>query len=44
MATIKTIEQQITAEFGVVVGTLKNHAVLCTISALVIGLVIGHFL
>lgn len=42
--TIQTIEQQILTEYGVIIGTIKNNAVWCTIGALLAGLLIGHLI
>lgn len=42
--SFSTMEQQIVAEYGVVIGFIKNYAVPCTVAALVVGLLIGHFI
>lgn len=44
MPTLQSVEQTIITEYGVIVGTIKNYAVPCTLFALVLGWAIGHYL
>lgn len=44
MADIQTVEQTILTEYGVIIGTIKNNAIWCTIGALLAGLLLGHFI
>ncbi len=44
MANLQSVEQTIIAEYGVIIGTIKNNAVWCTFGALLAGLLVGHFI
>jgi len=39
----KTLEQKIVAEYGVVKGTLSVHPYLSFLAALLLGVLVGHF-